>query len=133
MHNIVMPVEHVLPKNIFFLYFPNNEKFTRIAEYKKFTHHKAENSLIGLEFPSSNGRHYPLPQKKWHRLAKQYIDEFPEGMYSIGRNGSYFYSLDIDDCISQAMEIKSDILNNQISSGVAGDDYKFDNRNFLFK
>ena len=39
-----------------------------------------------------------------------------------------FYSLDIDDCISQAMEIKSDILNNQISSGVAGDDYKFDNR-----
>tara|TARA_B110000259_G_scaffold77950_1_gene91422 strand:+ start:9673 stop:10857 length:1185 start_codon:yes stop_codon:yes gene_type:complete len=128
MHNIVMPVEHVLPKNIFFLYFPNNEKFTRIAEYKKFTHHKAENSLIGLEFPSSNGRHYPLPQKKWHRLAKQYIDEFPEGMYSIGRNGSYFYSLDIDDCISQAMEIKSDILNNQISSGVAGEDYKFDNR-----
>lgn len=127
-HNIVIPVEYVLPKNIFFLYYPNNEKFTRIAEYKKFTHHKATNSLIGLEIPSANGRHYPLPQKKWHRLAKKYIDEFPEGMYSIGRNGSYFYSLDIDDCIFQAMLIKNEILKNTLSSGVVGEDYKFDGR-----
>jgi UDP-galactopyranose mutase len=128
MHNIVIPVEYVLPKNIFFLYYPNNEKFTRIAEYKKFTHHKAANSLIGLEIPSANGRHYPLPQKKWHRLAKKYIDEFPEGMYSIGRNGSYFYSLDIDDCIFQAMLIKNEILKNTLSSGIVGEDYKFDGR-----
>jgi len=127
-HNIVMPMEYVLPKDIYFVYYPNSEKFTRIAEYKKFTHHKSPTSLIGFEIPSLNGRHYPLPQKKWHRLAKKYIDEFPEGMYSVGRNGSYFYSLDIDDCIYQAMLIKKDIENNSIKSGVPGEDYDFNGR-----
>ena len=67
-------------------------------------------------------------KKKWHRLAKKYVDEFPEGMYSVGRNGSYFYSLDIDDCIYQAMLIKKDIENNSIQSGVPGEDYDFNGR-----
>ena len=127
-HHIVMPMEYVLPKNIYFLYYPGKEKFTRIAEYKKFTLHKSSTSLIGLEIPSNNGRHYPLPQKKWHRLAKKYIDDFPEGMYSIGRNGSYFYSIDIDDCIYQAMLIRDDVKKNDIKSGIPGDEYQFTNR-----
>jgi UDP-galactopyranose mutase len=29
----------------------------------------------------------------------------PEGVFSIGRAGSYLYSVDIDDCIEQAIEI----------------------------
>jgi len=125
LHKVVMPIEFVLPKHAYFVSYPNNEKFTRITEYKKFTHHKSPTSLIGLEIPSLNGRHYPLPQKKWHRLAKKYIDDFPEGMYSVGRNGSYFYTLDIDDCIYQAMLIKKDIENNTIKSGIPGKDYDF--------
>ena len=39
-----------------------------------------------------------------------------EHVYSIGRNGSYRYGLDIDDCIEQAM-----IMARQISAG--GRDY----------
>ena len=40
----------------------------------------------------------------------------PEHVYSIGRNGSYRYGLDIDDCIEQAM-----IMAQQIAAG--GRDY----------
>ena len=34
-----------------------------MVEYKKFTKHKSKNSLIGLEIPSMNGKHYPMPLK----------------------------------------------------------------------
>jgi UDP-galactopyranose mutase len=40
----------------------------------------------------------------------------PDHVYSIGRNGSYRYGLDIDDCIEQAM-----IMAKQIKDG--GRDY----------
>jgi hypothetical protein len=49
-------------------------------------------------------------------------------MYSIGRNGSYFYSIDIDDCIYQAMLIRDDVKKNDIKSGIPGDEYQFTNR-----
>jgi len=127
-HKIVFPTEYVFPKDIYFLYFANDEKFTRLTEYKKFTKHKSPTTLISLEIPSKNGRHYPLPQKKWQKLAESYISEFPEWMYSVGRNGNYYYSVDIDDCIYQAMLIKEDILNNTFSSNIPGEEYSFENR-----
>ena len=43
---IVFPTEHVFPKDVFFLYYPNSENFTRLVEYKKFTRHKSKTSLI---------------------------------------------------------------------------------------
>ena len=33
---IVLPVQEALPKHIYFLYYANDEPFTRIVEYKKF-------------------------------------------------------------------------------------------------
>ena len=51
---IVFPTEYVFPDNVYFIYYPNTEKFTRMVEYKKFTKHKSKNSLIGLEIPSMN-------------------------------------------------------------------------------
>ena len=33
---LVLPVEEVFPKQIYFLYYANEEPFTRIVEYKKF-------------------------------------------------------------------------------------------------
>jgi UDP-galactopyranose mutase len=104
-HKIVFPTEHVFPENVYFLYYANDEKFTRLVEYKKFTQHKSETSLVGMEIPSLNGKHYPMPFKAEMHKAEQYYREMPEGFYSVGRAGSYRYGLDIDDCIEQAMEV----------------------------
>ena len=115
-HKIVFPTEHVFPEHVYFLYYANDEQFTRLVEYKKMTHHKSPTTLIGMEIPSLNGRHYPLPFKKDIALASKYFEMMPDHVYSIGRNGSYRYGLDIDDCIEQAM-----IMARQIKEG--GRDY----------
>lgn len=106
---VVLPIEHCLPDDIYFLYYANSEPFTRIVEYKKFTHHVSPNTLIGLEIPSKNGRFYPMPFKSDLELSDQYFNEMPDWMYSIGRMGSYRYDVDIDDSIKQAMLIVQDI------------------------
>lgn len=116
LHKIVFPVEHVLPENIFWTYYANDEAFTRIVEYKKFTQHKSETTLLGMEIPSFNGKHYPLPFLEEQALAKKYFEMMPKNVFSIGRAGSYRYGLDIDDCIEQAM-----IMIDQIKEG--GHDY----------
>jgi UDP-galactopyranose mutase len=103
-HPIVLPVEQCFPDDVFFLYYSGQEKFKRLVEYKKFTQHKAPTTLIGIEFPSMNGRHYALPMKSERSKAQRYIDLMPENVFSIGRAGSYRY-IDIDDCIAQAMEV----------------------------
>ncbi len=115
-HKIVFPTEHVFPEHVYFLYYANDEKFTRLVEYKKLTHHKSPTSLVGMEIPSLNGKHYPLPYKAVQKLATEYYKMMPDNVYSIGRAGSYRYGLDIDDCIEQAF-----IMAKQIKEG--GNDY----------
>ena len=44
-HKIVLPVDNILPKNVSFVYYANDEKFTRITEFKKFTKKKIQNKL----------------------------------------------------------------------------------------
>jgi UDP-galactopyranose mutase len=115
-HKIVLPVEHVFPEHVYFLYYANDEKFTRLVEYKQFTHHKSPTTLIGMEIPSLNGKHYPLPFQSEQELARKYFALMPDNVYSTGRAGSYRYGLDVDDCIEQAM-----IMAQQIKEG--GRDY----------
>ena len=105
-HKIVFPSKNIFPKNVYFLYYANNEKFTRLVEYKKFTKHKSNTTLIGMEIPSKNGKHYPVPFKKEIQKSHKYLKKFPNWFFSIGRAGTYRYEVDIDDCIEQAMEIK---------------------------
>jgi len=107
-HPIVLPVEQCFPEDVFFLYYSGQEKIKRLVEYKKFTQHKAPTTLIGIEFPSMNGKHYALPMKSERAKAQQYIDLMPANVFSIGRAGSYRY-IDIDDCIAQAMEVMEKI------------------------
>jgi UDP-galactopyranose mutase len=103
-HPIVLPMEQCFPDDVFFLYYSGQEKFKRLVEYKKFTGHKSSHTLIGIEFPSMNGKHYALPIRAQRGLAQKYIDMMPESVFSIGRAGSYRY-IDIDDCIEQAMSV----------------------------
>ncbi|MFC2070303.1 UDP-galactopyranose mutase [Chloroflexota bacterium] len=105
LHKIVFPAEYVFPEHVYFLYYANDEEFLRLVEYKKFTHHKSPNSLVGMEIPSMNGKHYPLPFKSEIQKAARYHKEMPEGVFSMGRAGSYRYMVDIDDGIEQAMDI----------------------------
>jgi UDP-galactopyranose mutase len=108
-YKFVLPVENAFPENVYFVYYVNNEPFTRIVEYKKFTLHKSDSTLLALEIPSKNGKHYPLPMRKWQTVADKYLKNLPEGVFSIGRAGSYRYEVDIDDCIEQAMTIASSL------------------------
>ena len=123
-HKIVFPKEHLFPKDVFFLYYPNQESFTRLVEYKKFTKHKSKTTLVGMEIPSLNGRFYPVPIKSEQKKAKKYFDKFVKNTYSIGRAGSYRYEVDMDDCIYQSLLIKKDILSKTWSGPVVGEEFK---------
>lgn len=105
LYRIVLPVEHVMPEHVFFCYYAGKEQFTRVVEYKKFTHYKAPTTLITLEVPSRKNKLYPVPFKSEQEKAKKYFSEMPDGVFSIGRMGTYQYGLDIDDTIDQAMQI----------------------------
>lgn len=109
---IVLPVEHCFPEDVYFLYYPNDEPFKRLVEYKKFTRHKSPTTLIGMEIPSRNGRHYPMPIQAEQQKAQRYFDQMPDGVFSIGRAGSYRYEVDIDDCIAQALDLKQKLKGN---------------------
>ena len=123
---IVFPTEFVFPENVYFLYYPGNEGFTRLVEYKKFTKHKDPYSLIGMEIPVNNGgQDYPMPFKWAQRLATEYHSLFPENTYSMGRAGSYLYGIDIDDCIKQAFSLRQHVLDNSWDHPVPGTIYRF--------
>lgn len=103
----VLPIRHAFPENVYFLYYAGEERFTRLVEYKQFTRQRYDDdsTIIGMEIPSLNGRYYPLPFKSEYARAQKYFDAMPEGVFSIGRAGSYQYRVDVDDCIAQAMEV----------------------------
>ena len=94
---------------MYFLYYPNeNEQQTRVTEFKKFTHHKSDNSLITLEVPSLKNKLYPTMKKDQVDLAERYLSALPESIKSVGRMGTYRY-VDIDDIIMQGLEFKKNI------------------------
>lgn len=108
-YKIVLPIEHVLPKDVYFLYYPNkNEQQTRVTEFKKFTQHKSKNSLITLEVPSMKNKLYPTMISKDVALAQKYLDALPEKIMSVGRMGTYRY-VDIDDIIMQGLQFYKEL------------------------
>lgn len=102
---IILPVEFVMPPNVYFCYYAGRERFTRIVEYKKFTLYKSPNTLITLEVPSRANKLYPMPFESEKARAKKYFDLMPDNVFSIGRQGSYLYNVDIDNTIEHAMDV----------------------------
>lgn len=112
-HKFVLPIKFAFPENVYFLYYTGNEKFTRLVEYKKFTRQKYDENttIIGMEIPVIDGaKHYPLPFKAEITKAKKYINDMPDGVFSIGRAGKYQYGYDIDDCIESALNVGKDLI-----------------------
>ncbi|OVE81267.1 UDP-galactopyranose mutase [bacterium K02(2017)] len=103
---IVLPVKEVFPENVYFLYYANQEPFTRIVEYKKFytADKDSPTTLICLEIPSDANKLYPMPMTKYQDQAQKYFDVMPKNVFNVGRAGTYRY-IDVDDCIEQAMEL----------------------------
>jgi len=101
---IVLPVEHCFPKNVYFLYYANQEPFTRIVEYKKFYRNQSKTTLIALEIPSNSNKLYPFTTKKDQAKAQVYQDAMPERVFNIGRAASYRY-LDVGNIIEQRFEL----------------------------
>jgi UDP-galactopyranose mutase len=128
LHTVILPMEYCFPDGVYFLYYANKEKYTRIVEYKKFSLHKSNTTLIGIEFPSNNGKFYPMPLTSEQDLAQKYFDRFPEQTFSIGRNGSYRYSVDIDDSIEQALLVAELIKKNQWEHAIPLEKHR--NKNF---
>ncbi|HZL59503.1 MAG TPA: UDP-galactopyranose mutase [Stellaceae bacterium] len=102
---IVLPIEEVFPKNVFFCYYANAQPVTRVVEYKKLTLHKSPTTLIGIEIPSMRNRLYPVPISSEVEKAKKYLAMIPDGVFSIGRMGKYDYVLDIDDVLDDAIQM----------------------------
>jgi len=101
---IVLPVPEVFPPNVYFLYYANEEPFTRIVEYKKFYRYEAPTTLLGLEIPSLNNKLYPYPTTRDQAQAQRYLDALPRNVFSIGRAGVYRY-IDVDDIIQQCWDL----------------------------
>lgn len=102
---IVLPVEHLFKDGHHFMSYPNDERYTRIVEYKNLTCHEAPDTLIVMEVPSPNGKLYVydnIPEER--EKAERYKKALPNNVYSIGRLGSYQY-LTIDDCIEDVWEL----------------------------
>lgn len=105
LYPILLPVEFAMPPEVYFCYYAGKERFTRIVEYKKFTLHKAPTTLITLELPSRSNKLYPMPFESEKSRARRYFDLMPDGVFSIGRAGSYLYNVDIDNTIEHAMDV----------------------------
>jgi UDP-galactopyranose mutase len=103
---IVLPIEFALPKNVYFIYFAGEEPFTRLTEYKKFTRHKSDTTMVTLEIPSNRNKLYPVPMKSEMAKAQKYFDAFPETVFCVGRAGTYRYNVDIDDTILHALTLR---------------------------
>lgn len=126
LHLMVLPIEHALPQNVYFVYYANSEEFTRVVEYKKFTKYESPHTLLGIEIPVNNGgKDYPMPFQAQQRMAERYLSELGPMFYSIGRAGSYLYGIDIDDCINQAMIMAKEIKSGGGDWAVPGLQYRF--------
>ena len=109
---IVLPMEDCFPPNVYFLYYANEEPFTRIVEYKRFYKYRSPTTLLGLEIPVSSeegGKLYPLPILTEQAKAQKYLDAMPAGVFSIGRHGSYQYKLDIAPSFEQLFAVMEKI------------------------
>ena len=54
-------------------------------------------------------KYYPMPIESEKAKAQKYFDEMPDGVFSVGRAGSYLYNVDIDDTLDHAMKVAADL------------------------
>jgi len=107
---VVLPIKYALPPNVYFCYYTGREKYTRMVEYKKFTRHESDHTLVSLEYPSTNGLYYPFPSLAYQQIHQLYLEMCGDRFFNIGRLALFNYRFDIDDAILQALAAKESLL-----------------------
>lgn len=100
---LVLPVEEIFPKDVYFLYYAGDEPYLRIVEYKKLTGYESPNTLLGIESPAKGPRDYPYPILAEQMRAQRYLDSLPDNVISVGRMGKYKWE-NMPDIIMDCME-----------------------------
>ena len=103
-YKIVLPIKHIFEKDHHYMYYPNQEQFTRIVEYKNLTGHQADSTLLVMEVPSHSNRLYSYNIRSELDRAARYMSSLPNHVYAIGRLGTYQY-LNINQCIDMVTEL----------------------------
>ena len=93
--------------------YPNEEKFTRIVEYKYFTGQKHSKTTISKEFsidyvPGENEPYYPVPNPKngeiFEKYRKDALNLEKDGVYFVGRLANYKY-FNMDEAFKNALDL----------------------------
>jgi UDP-galactopyranose mutase len=105
---LVLPVEQAMPDDVTWIHYSGDEPYTRVTEFKKITGHQAGDTLIGIEFPSDQGRFYPVQSEVERLRYDRYRALFPERFFSIGRLGSFRYK-GIPDAIRDALDVAAEL------------------------
>jgi len=125
----VLPSKQVFPGDVRFCHYTGEESYTRITEFKKITYYDSEDTLLVMEKPSKENKLYPYMIKKYLDRASQYLSELPEGVFSIGRLGTYKYST-IEQTISQAFGAYKEITGESVG-GIEDEFYQIGDVNEL--
>ena len=87
--------------------YPNDFKYTRITEFKRFYFQKNNKTTICYEYPMSKGEpYYPIPNKRNSELKMKYINETKnlKSIYFAGRLGLYEY-INMDMAVKKVFEL----------------------------
>ncbi len=105
---LVLPVEQAMPDDVTWIHYSGDEPYTRVTEFKKITGHQAGDTLLGIEFPSDQGRFYPVQSEAERLRYDRYRGLFPDRFFSIGRLGSFRYK-GIPDSIRDALDVAAEL------------------------
>lgn len=92
--------------------YPNEEKFTRITEFKHLTGQQHSGSSTVKEYPQSVGEpYYPIPRPENHELYKKYeeLAEKEKNTYFVGRLAQYRY-YNMDQAVGAALSVAQKII-----------------------
>jgi UDP-galactopyranose mutase len=91
--------------------YPNEHDYTRIVEYKHFTHQKHSKTTISKEYTVDEGEpYYPVPSHENRMIYELYRNETKKisNVYFVGRLANYKY-FNMDEAVKNAL-----ILFNQL-------------------
>jgi UDP-galactopyranose mutase len=94
--------------------YPNDNEFTRVTEFKKLTGQINKKTVIGFEYPGTEGfAAYPVLDKKNRGILAKYQKEAEilkaRGIYFSGRLAEYRY-YDMDDAVKAALDLSAKIV-----------------------
>jgi UDP-galactopyranose mutase len=93
--------------------YPNEEKFTRITEYKKFLKEASEKTVISKEYPKWGGeKFYPVLDEENKKINEKYQKEVEKlkNIIFAGRLANYKY-YNMDQAFENALNLFSKIKN----------------------